>query len=286
MVSARTKIVVPTSISAEEVERLRERFLAYARSFYTDDPDPDLKAAIDLKIEHTLRVCDESRYISAALGLAADARYLAEIAALFHDVGRFPQYAHYHTFSDGKSEDHAALGVRVLRERRFLAALGSAEDLLLRVIGYHNRLALPGPEDETAACLFFSHLLRDADKLDIYRVVTDYYRRPASQRNGWVAWELPDTPGLSEAVCDDLMAGRVVHNDHLRNLNDFKLLQVGWVYDINFAPSLRCIRERGYLGMLRDALPDSPRIEEIFEKVGAYVANRMEEDPTPCEGSA
>jgi putative nucleotidyltransferase with HDIG domain len=275
-----------SSISVEEVARLRERFLAYARSFYADDPDPDLKAAIDLKIEHTLRVCEESRYISAALGLAADARHLAEVAALFHDVGRFAQYARYHTFSDRKSEDHAALGVRVLREREVLSALGPAEDLLLRVIGYHNRLALPGPDDETPTCLFFSRLLRDADKLDIFRVVTDYYRRPASQRNGWVAWELPDTPGISEAVCDDLMAGRVVHNDHLCNLNDFKLLQVGWVYDINFAPSLRRIRERGYLGMLRDALPDSPRIEEIFEKIEAYVAKRMDEDVNSCEGSA
>ncbi len=288
MTLVKTKIAVPTSISAEEVARLRERFLAYARSFYTDAPDPDLdlKAAIDLKIEHTLRVCEESRYISAALGLAADGRHLAEVAAIFHDVGRFPQYAHYHTFSDGKSEDHAALGVRVLRERKFLAALGPAEDLLLRVIGYHNRLALPGSDAETPTALFFSRLLRDADKLDIYRVVTDYYRRPASQRNGWVAWELPDTPGISEAVCDDLMAERAVHKDRLRNLNDFKLLQVGWVYDINFAPALRRLCERGYLRMLRAALPDSPRIEAIFEKIDAYVAQRMEEDANPCEGSA
>ena len=287
MTSVRTKIAVPASISAEAVARLQERFLAYARSFYADDPgsDPDLRDAIDLKIEHTLRVCEESRYISAALGLAAEARHLAEVAALFHDVGRFPQYARYHTFSDRKSEDHAALGVRVLRERAVLAALGPAEDLLLRVIGYHNRLALPGPEDETPTCLFFSHLLRDADKLDIYRVVTDYYRRPETEGNGWVAWELPDTPGVSEAVCEALMAGRVVPNDRLRNLNDFKLLQVGWVYDINFAPALHRLCERGYLRMLRDVLPDSPRIEMIFEKIEAYMAKRMEEDANPCEGS-
>ena len=287
MTSVRTKLAVPASISAEAVARLQERFLAYARSFYADDPgsDPDLRDAIDLKIEHTLRVCEESRYISAALGLAAEARHLAEVAALFHDMGRFPQYARYHTFSDRKSEDHAALGVRVLRERAVLAALGPAEDLLLRVIGYHNRLALPGPDDETPTCLFFSRLLRDADKLDIYRVVTDYYRRPETEGNGWVAWELPDTPGVSEAVCEALMAGRVVPNDRLRNLNDFKLLQVGWVYDINFAPSLHRLCERGYLRMLRDVLPDSPRIEMIFEKIEAYMAKRMEEDANPCEGS-
>jgi hypothetical protein len=287
MTSVRTKLAVPASISAEAVARLQERFLAYARSFYADDPgsDPDLRDAIDLKIEHTLRVCEESRYISAALGLAAEARHLAEVAALFHDMGRFPQYARYHTFSDRKSEDHAALGVRVLRERAVLAALGPAEDLLLRVIGYHNRLALPGPDEETPTCLFFSRLLRDADKLDIYRVVTDYYRRPETEGNGWVAWELPDTPGVSEAVCEALMAGRVVPNDRLRNLNDFKLLQVGWVYDINFAPSLHRLCERGYLRMLRDVLPDSPRIEMIFEKIEAYMAKRMEEDANPCEGS-
>jgi len=35
---------------------------------------------------------------------------------LFHDVGRFAQYARYHTYLDRDSENHAELSVHVLEE--------------------------------------------------------------------------------------------------------------------------------------------------------------------------
>ena len=67
-----------------------------------------------LKEEHTHRVCDNTRRIAAGLSLDADDAALAEAIALFHDVGRFPQYRQYRTFQDSISVNHAALGARVL----------------------------------------------------------------------------------------------------------------------------------------------------------------------------
>ncbi len=66
------------------------------------------------------------------------------------------------------------------------------------------------------------------------------------------------------------MEGRIVDFTHLKNLNDFKLLQLGWIYDINFAPTFQCIRERAYLEMIRDALPKSEEVEEVFSMVQSY----------------
>ena len=66
---------------------------------------------------------------------------LAEAIALFHDVGRFEQYARYHTFVDRRSADHAWLGVEILRKEGELD--GSTRDLILRTVSYHNRMDLP-----------------------------------------------------------------------------------------------------------------------------------------------
>jgi hypothetical protein len=52
----------------------------------------------------------------------------------------------------------------------------------------------------------------------------------------------------------ELMAGKSVKVESLKTLNDFKLLQMGWVYDINFPRTFQLIRERGYLKMIGDAL--------------------------------
>jgi hypothetical protein len=75
---------------------------------------------------------------------------------------------------------------------------------------------------------------------------------------------LPDTPGISERVYRDLMNKSAVNIKDVKNLNDFKLLQAGWVFDINFQPTRDCIRKRRYLEMIREVLPKCKEIDEIF----------------------
>jgi len=80
----------------------------------------ELQRNVILKEKHTRRVCKEILAIGKGLGLGEEDLGLAELVALFHDVGRFSQYAKYGTFADNKSEDHAALGTKVLREEGVL----------------------------------------------------------------------------------------------------------------------------------------------------------------------
>jgi len=259
-------------INSEVVEELRSWFNNYVQKFYKEK-DPDFQQNIDLKREHTERVVREIIRLGNELQLDEYALNLAEVIALFHDIGRFEQYKRYQTFSDVRSEDHAMLGIRVLKEYDILGALeNNTHKLILCAIEYHNRPFLPDRESET--CLFYSRLIRDADKLDIWRVVLGYYNRKNNERNIAIELELPDTPGISREVYDALINKQIVYTKHVRNINDFKLLQAGWIYDINFEPTFRCVRERGYLEALRKNLPDTEAIIEIFEIMDTYIKER------------
>lgn len=253
----------------QTVADFKKWFHAYVQSYASDDPERQRN--FDLKERHTFRVCMEIVRLGRALGLGGDEQRLAEVIALFHDIGRFQQYARFGTFLDGRSLNHAELGVAILREKAVLGNLDAASrDLILYAIAHHNKAVLPPCEDECA--LFFSRLLRDADKLDIWRVVTDYYRRRAKgERNQAIELDLPDTPDISPEVCQALMSREIVQAANIKTLNDFKLLQVGWVYDLNFAPAVGRLVEKGYLNMIRAALPDSPAVREIFVAVDAYL---------------
>lgn len=256
-------MVSPTIIS-----ELRSWFSDYVKAFRSDDPE--YQKNIDLKEEHSRRVCSEILDIGHSLDLNNESLRLAEAIALFHDVGRFEQYTRYGTFSDAESEDHALLGVKVLRKNLVLKALDQrTADLILRIVSYHNRATLP--TEETKRCLFFTKLLRDADKLDIWRVVTDYYREMNSARNGVIELGLPDTPEISRDVYRDMMAGRIVKTTFLKNLNDFKILQMGWIFDINFPRTFHLVRERGYLEKIRDVLPPTAEVAEIYSKARSYL---------------
>ena len=257
-----------SGINNELLQDLKEWFFSYVKTFKRQG-DAGLQNIV-LKEEHTRRVCEEIVDIGRQLGLPNDELRLAEVIALFHDIGRFEQYARYKTFVDRQSEDHAELGVKILKRFGVLDHCEEAtKKLIFRTIQYHNRAALP--RTETKTCLFFAKLLRDADKMDIWRVVTDYYRQKEGERNSALELDLPDTPTFSEAVYQDLINKRIVDANYIKTLNDFKLLQIGWIFDINFEPTLRAICARGYLKTIRDVLPQSRKIDDVFSIVHAYI---------------
>ena len=153
-------------------------FFNYVQTF--KHGDKNFQENIALKEKHTIQVCNEILSIGKKLGLRKNKLCFAEIIALLHDVGRFEQFARYKTFVDRKSEDHALLGIKILKTYGVLNEFDeSLKSLIYQTIMYHNWKALPQKETET--CLFYTKLLRDADKLDIWRVVTDYY----NQNNGF-----------------------------------------------------------------------------------------------------
>jgi len=255
-------------VSQENISGLKSWFTDYVKTFRSDDPD--YQRNIALKEEHTRRVCNEILDVGNSLSLDNEDLHLAEVIALFHDVGRFEQYDRYGTFVDLKTEDHAMLGVRVLRENVVLRTLDQkTRDLILRTVSYHNRATLPA--EETKRCLFFTKLLRDADKLDIWRVVTDYYREINSAKNGVIELGLPDTPEISQDVYTDITAGRIVKTTCLKTLNDFKVLQMGWIYDVNFPRTFQLVRERGYLEKIRGVLPRTGEVSEIYSAARSYL---------------
>ncbi len=252
------------NIPYKEYTRLKDWVAGYIDSFYSDDPE--IQQNIVLKEEHTYRVCREIVAIGKELGLKEDELRLAEVIALLHDIGRFEQFARYRTFKDGKSENHAELGVKILERENILEPLDqSTQYIVLQAVRYHNRPSLP--RQETEPCLFYSRLIRDADKLDIWKVVTDYYHRNNKEKNGAIELDLPDTPGFSRKIIHDLVHQRIVQFKDMKNLNDFKLLQIGWVFDLYFQPTLKILGERHYLERIRAVLPPSEQIDAVFDAV-------------------
>jgi len=256
----------------ENLHFLKNWFTLFTETGESDDDA--LRRNFEIKREHTRRVTEEIISLGARMGLTEKELILAEIIALLHDTGRFEQYRTYNTFSDGKSENHAELGIRIIEKHDLLKDIDpAAGELIICSIRHHNRPSLPA--DEAGSCLFWSKLIRDADKLDILRVITGYYHRTDEEQNVALELELPDTPGISEAVYNSLMKREIVNIKDVRNLNDIKLLQTGWVYDINFTPALEEIKKRNYTNLLKSALPAMPEIEEIFHTAESFMEQRL-----------
>lgn len=231
--------------------------------FPADEQD---RANMALKLDHCLRVFQEAETITIREGLPPNATRRALWAALFHDVGRFPQYATHKTFDDRKSTDHGSLGVRALKRRDLLAALnGQDRKAVLAAVILHNKRFLPPDLPDWAAVP--AQVVRDADKLDIFRVMLEHLR-PGSRNNPVVTLGLHDEPAVcTDALVEQILAGKLGDYARMRTLNDFRLLLCSWAYDLNFSASRQTVHERGYLNELLDELPDLPKICRVRENV-------------------
>lgn len=236
---------------------------------YRHSKDSALAKTSELKYEHTLHVVGEMDRLTEALGLPDTKRRLARVIALFHDVGRFEQFKRYHTLADRLSVNHAELGVEVVREHDVFAGLPEDTITIIEAaIAAHNKFAIPDTYE--GAQRFYTKLIRDADKLDILRVfvAVDLSDDREMLKKAYI--ELDESDTVSDDVIADFERRELVRIEHLRSRNDMRLLMLSWVFDLNFAHSLRRFRDRGDADKLLGRLPERPavlRVSKLLHEV-------------------
>lgn len=253
------------------LDALKHWFDDYIKPYCETDPE-GLKNIL-MKVEHTRKVCDVMDLITTGEGLSVEDARLAGAVALLHDVGRFPQYQRWRTFRDSISDNHARLAVEVIRRQNLLAGLPVAERLLIEeAVRFHNLLKVPArlksPTD------LFLRLIRDADKLDIWRVFLTFFKLPEHERASAALLGFPELPGVSPACLAALSERRVVNLDTVACANDFKLLLVSWAYDLTFGSSCRLVRANGYLQALEANLPERGDIRAAIAAARAHVEHQ------------
>ena len=246
---------------------LKKWFSTHVAGFYRGDPVYD--EPLILKEKHTERVCGIIDAIGRGMGMDQTAMPMARTIALLHDIGRFIQYETHQTFNDDISRNHAVLGLSEIARHKALAGVEKTEKkIILTSIFYHNAAALP-KLDETS--LFFAKLIRDADKLDILAIFADYYPHRARRPNPVIELNLPDEPGYCRKILSDISQKKSALKKDVKTLNDFKLLQISWVFDLNFPPSFQILEQSRLIEKIEAELPRTDDIKEAMKTVFSHI---------------
>ena len=227
-----------------------------------------------IKKEHSRRVANNSKKLAELLKLEPEDSKLAIIIAIFHDMGRFKQLVTYDTFNDTVSEDHAEAAVEILKEKGFLNELSLKEqEIVFTAIRLHNKFELPKKLDERE--LLHARILRDADKLDILKVLSDYYTDKTQTPNHTLTWDLPKAIQVSPGVVKEVLVGKLVSKNEVKSEMDVKIMQLSWVYDINFKSSIEMIFQNRYLEKIYSSLPKNDTVIEIYRKIKVFAENKL-----------
>ncbi len=263
------------------LDELIRRFYAYVDGFRRADGTlPDM---LQLKLDHTVNVVKNARLIVSGEAWPAGARLEGEACAWLHDVGRFPQLRDYNTFQDAKSIDHAARSAEVVEAGGWLDELEAGErKRVLQAVALHNKKEVPSSLDAAAADI--CHLVRDADKLDIFRVLEVAATDGSLSRNPEIAWDLQVKGAPTLEVVEAVSKGLPVSYTWIKTLSDFVLIQVGWLHGgLRYRTAMRLAHERRALEF-REAylrtLSDAPGVAICCEAARAFMAKQLDGQAT------
>ncbi|MBQ9487204.1 MAG: HD domain-containing protein [Selenomonadaceae bacterium] len=256
----------------ELLKKMHAWMTAYMKSFYTDDEE--VQNGILIKEKHTGYVTANCIELAKYLKLSPHDTELAEVIGLFHDVGRFYQYQKYKTFNDAQSEDHAELALQVIDGLEFFNELSKDELEIVRfAIQNHNKKLIAPTDDERK--LLFAKLIRDADKLDIYRVLEPYFAQEnADKMPNFITGRSPE---ISPDFVENFVQGEQADYRKIRTNGDRKIVRLMWVYNVNFKWTMKKIVERGYIDKIVENLPMDEKVAQGVRRLKNYVDNFIKE---------
>ena len=279
-------------------EQVKQVFKEYTDLY--DSTDEKIK----LKIYHTYRVAAICERIAKSLSLSVEDIELAWLLGMLHDVGRFEQLKRYGTFSDAQSIDHAHFGVELLYGRENAESILSVEnsshmghleadgtDYLYKEI-FLERFVTVSHQEEAFEMIrtairnhsayrieeglgermqMFCHILRDADKVDIFKVCQD---TPLE-----VIYNVSTEEVKHSEVTDEVMKQFFEKHAIVRSVKktpaDCLAGYAALAFELVYPESVRIAKEQGYLKKILEFHSENERTVAQFEKMRKFMEENL-----------
>ena len=213
---------------------------------------------ISRKYHHTFRVVDYAKQIGKSLNLNEEDLNLACICALFHDIGRFPQWSKYHTFRDSISIDHGDKSYDMLKE------IGYNNDIVKEAVKYHNKYAILDSLDDRTK--MYCNITRDADKLDIM------FKQCLKCND--------ESLNVDKNIIKSIKEHKLVNNNVGETNDASSIIRcLAFIFDINYKESFAIIKEGNLINNKLDLLDKyhDNEMKEIRLILNTYLDNKLKE---------
>lgn len=246
---------------------MKEVFEEYVKNYDMSDLD------IAYKYKHSYRVMALSKWLSEELKLDKKDIELATIIGLYHDIGRFEEDKRFDSFGVHRDFDHGDYGRDILLKERLVEKIQIEEkyySLIAKAVEMHNKYSIEKGLDEKTD--LHCKIIRDADKIDILRSMG---KGLMQKKHFNIEAKGED---LAEDVREEFYKNVQIRKRAVSKHSDANkvLCALALVYDINYMPSLKFIKENKIIDALYNILKDKESFKEYFDHINEYIKRRME----------
>ncbi len=232
-----------------------------------------------LKIVHTYHVVENAKRLADKLELSEEDKRLAELIALLHDIGRFEEITFLKQF-DSVRFDHASYGVKMLFEDHLIREFmedNRYDEIIKVAIHNHSRLKIEEGLDDR--CILHSKIIRDADKLDNFRVKKEE-RIEAIFPGKVKSIEDMENSLLSDVVYETVLKENCVNIHDRKTALDYWVCVLAFIFDLNFKESYKIVKENDYINILIDRfhyhdLKTEEKMEKIRSTMNTYIDKKI-----------
>lgn len=244
----------------------------------------ELYGAKDLKINaraiHTRNVAQTCEAIALGLGMTGYDVDLAWTIGYLHDFARFGQIRLTDSVKDTKKFDHARFGARLLFTHGLINDIipnfGKMPTEDMRVIElailYHSALDIP--DDLTEREAIYCNLIRDADKIDIFRVIVT---EPYEEIYG-VSREELQASSFSPEITAAFDKRTTAEFRLVKTVGDLRLVHIAMAFGMYFEPSKKAITEQGYLEKMLTLDYTDPETQKTYERLRNIVRSFLKNE--------
>lgn len=258
-----------------DIEKAKNSFNKFLEGYNGQD-----RLGFQLKVVHTYHVVDIAENIAAKLNLSDEDIGLAKLIALLHDIGRFEEIKYTSRF-DSAVFDHASCGVKMLFEDGLIRSFigdNNFDEIIKTAIANHSRKEIRYGLDKR--CLLHAKIIRDADKLDNFRVKRDEKAEAIFLGRVKSAKDLENST-ISNKVFEAVKSRKSVDiHDRITPL-DYWICVLAFVFDLNFKESYEIMKANRYVDCLIDKFnyqdtETKKRMEEIRNIINDFVTTQSE----------
>lgn len=244
-----------------DIEKARKAL----KNFLNKQEDKNQKG-FNLKVVHTYHVVGNATLLAKKLHLNKEDQQLAELIALLHDIGRFEELKQLKKF-DSLNFNHAEHGVKMLFDNKWIREFiedSSYDKIIKEAIQNHNKFQIE--ENLDSRSLLHAKIIRDADKLDNFRVKIE---EPIEEIFPTVVNSEEDMENatISNKIYNTIKEKRCIDIKDRKTPLDYWVCVTAFIFDLNFKESLEIVKEKDYINQLlnRFSYKNQKTIKEIEE---------------------
>jgi len=231
------------------LEKAIEKFKEYTSSY-----DMSIME-ISLKYHHSFEVMNLMGELAFRLNLDKEKIEVARVIGLLHDIGRFEQFIRDHVLSDELS-DHAEESVVYLFDNGHIRDFiddDRYDNVIKTAIKYHNKLNLPNDLNDEE--LLFSKMIRDMDKVDIYKQLAVHFNY------------IFNADEVSERVLEAFKNENGILNDIAKTNSDKVIKYLSFIFDINFDESFDILVSSDNFDLFLSTIEVDSNSEKLWKKI-------------------